>query len=101
MSSRTFRVWAPRAEALALRLPGEGIPLRDPGYLGFYEIEGEADHDDTYFYVVDGRALRDPWSRSQPQGLRGPSRVFAPRPVAPFEAPPLDELVVYELHVGT
>jgi maltooligosyltrehalose trehalohydrolase len=101
MSSRTFRVWAPRAESLALRLRGEDIPMRDPDYLGFYELQAEADHDENYFYVVDGKELPDPWSRWQPDGIRGPSRVFDPQPVTPFQAPSLDELVIYELHVGT
>ena len=101
MSKRTFRVWAPRARTLALRIRGEDVAMSDPDYLGFYEAEAEAAHGDDYFYVVDGQELPDPWTRWQPDGLRGPSRVFDPRPLAPFEAPPLEDLVVYELHVGT
>jgi maltooligosyltrehalose trehalohydrolase len=101
MSSRTFRVWALRAESLALRLRGEDIPMRDPDHLGFYEVQAEAEHGDDYFYVVNGDEFPDPWSRWQPQGVRGPSRVFDARPVAPFEPPALEELVIYELHVGT
>src|SRR2546423_14255513 len=60
MSSRTFRVWAPRAKSLALRIRGEDVPLRDPDYLGWYEVETEADYGDNYFYVVDGDELPDP-----------------------------------------
>jgi maltooligosyltrehalose trehalohydrolase len=101
MSSRTFRVWAPRAETLALRLRGEDIPLSGPDYLGWYEVEAEAEHGDNYFYVVDGEEFPDPWSRWQPDGLRGPSRVFDPQPLEPWEPPALGELVLYELHVGT
>src|SRR5215218_2793558 len=97
MSRRTFRVWAPRAESLALRLRGEDIPMRDPDYLGFYEVEADAEHGDDYVYVVDGKELPDPWSRWQPQGLRGPSRVFDAQPVTTFAPPPLEELVLYEL----
>jgi maltooligosyltrehalose trehalohydrolase len=94
-------VWAPRAESLALRIRGEDIPMTDPDPLGFYEIEAEAEHGDNYFYVVNGKAFPDPWSRWQPDGIRGPSRVFDPQPVARFERPPLADLVIYELHVGT
>jgi len=101
MSSRTFRVWAPRAQTLALRIRGEDIPMRDPDQLGFYEVDAEAQHGDNYFYVVDGDELPDPWSRWQPDGLRGPSRVFDPRSGTPWEPPSLDEIVMYELHVGT
>jgi maltooligosyltrehalose trehalohydrolase len=101
MSRRTFRVWAPRAETLALRIRGVDIPMTDPDHLGFYEVEAEAEDGDNYFYVVNGDELPDPGSRWQPDGLRGPSRVFEPRPIEQFAPPALDDLVVYELHVGT
>src|SRR3954451_20997415 len=101
MSNRTFRVWAPRADTLALRIRGQDLPMRDPDYLGFYEVEADAEHGDDYFYVGDGNELPDPWTRWQPDGLRGPSRVFETRALDPFEPPALEELVVYELHVGT
>jgi maltooligosyltrehalose trehalohydrolase len=101
MSKRTFRVWAPRAETLALRLGGEDIPMRDPDYLGWYELEADAEHGDNHFYVVDGDELPDPWTRWQPDGLRGPSRVFEPRSLPAFERAALEDLVIYELHVGT
>jgi maltooligosyltrehalose trehalohydrolase len=86
---------------MALRLRGEDIPLRDPDYLGFYEVQANAAHADDYVYVVDGKELPDPWSRWQPDGIRGTSRVFEPRPLAAFDPPSRDELVIYELHVGT
>src|SRR3954449_451079 len=101
MSNRTFRVWAPRADTLALRLRGEDIPMGEPDEFGWYGIQTDAEHGDNYFYVVDGKALPDPWSRWQPDGLRGPSRLFDPRPVTPWQSPPLEELVLYELHIGT
>src|SRR3954463_7090719 len=101
MSNRTFRVWAPRPGSVALRLRGEDLPLGEPDYLGWREVEAEAEHGENYFYVVDGKELPDPWSRWQPAGLRGPSRVFEPQPVTPWRSPPLEELVLYELHIGT
>src|SRR4051794_7589993 len=101
MSNRTFRVWAPRPDSLTLRLRGEDLPLAEPDRLGWREVEAEAEHGENYFYVVDGEELPDPWTRWQPDGLRGPSRVFDPQPVTPFETPALADLVIYELHVGT
>jgi maltooligosyltrehalose trehalohydrolase len=101
MSSRSFRVWAPRAESLALRIQGEDIPMGDPDYLGWYEVQAEAEHGDNYWFVVNGDELPDPWTRWQPEGLRGTSRVFEPRPLPAFEPPALVDLVIYELHVGT
>ena len=50
-------------------------------------------------------SCRIPASRHQPQGLRGPSRVLDPASFdwtdAGFRPPPLEQLVSYELHVGT
>jgi maltooligosyltrehalose trehalohydrolase len=62
----------------------------------------DAQAGDDYEFVLDRQALPDPCSRWQPEGLRGPSRVVAPAAPARLEGmPSLDELVVYELHVGT
>src|SRR5256714_10910227 len=104
MSSRTFRVWAPRADSLALRIRGEDTPLRDRDDLGWYEVEAEGEHGDNYFYVVDGGELPDPCSRWQPDGIRGPSRVFDPAAhewASGGVALELRDVVLYELHVGT
>jgi maltooligosyltrehalose trehalohydrolase len=52
-----------------------------------------------------GDELPDPVSRWQPDGVHGPSAVVEPGAFAwtddGFRAPPLSELVIYELHVGT
>src|SRR3954453_19044845 len=99
-----FRVWAPRAESLALRVRGEDLQLADVGH-GVFEIEAEAEHDENYIYVVDGEELPDPCTRWQPDGLRGPSRVPDPSTFAwsddGFTPPALEDVVLYELHVGT
>lgn len=55
-----------------------------------------------YEFVLDGRALPDPYARFLPQGVHGPARV-----VAPTEASALPRILgarewsIYELHVGT
>jgi maltooligosyltrehalose trehalohydrolase len=58
-----------------------------------------------YEFVLDGGpALPDPVSRSQPQGLTGPSRVVdlaAPVVSSDWTGLSLRDLVIYELHVGT
>jgi maltooligosyltrehalose trehalohydrolase len=99
-----FRVWAPRADSLSLKLSGQELPLRDAGY-GIHEAVAPARGGEDYGYVVDGQELPDPCSRWQPQGLRGPSRVFDARSLPGsgdgFEPASADQLVVYELHVGT
>jgi len=95
-----FRVWAPRAESISLRLHDSDVSLEHAGS-GVYEVVAPADAGDDYWFCLDGRRLPDPCSRWQPEGLRGPSRVFSPGAVDPFDPPACSELVIYELHVGT
>ena len=99
-----FRVWAPRAESLALRVGGRDVGLADAGY-GVREVTTEAAGGDDYAFVVDGNELPDPCTRWQPGGLRGPSRVLDPASFewsdGGFRPAPLADQVLYELHVGT
>jgi maltooligosyltrehalose trehalohydrolase len=96
----SFRVWAPNAESVALELRSGEVSLEAAGY-GVYEAAAEARAGDDYAFVVDGEPLPDPCSRWQPAGLRGRSRLLEPPALEPFDPPALEELVVYELHVGT
>ena len=101
-----FRVWAPRAgEGVAVRL-GAGDPALDvrlePAGYGVYEGIAAAAPGEDYWIMVDGRELPDPCSRWQPEGLRGPSRVWGGVEAGSrFDPPALGDLIVYELHVGT
>ncbi|HEX4283217.1 MAG TPA: malto-oligosyltrehalose trehalohydrolase, partial [Solirubrobacteraceae bacterium] len=105
-----FRVWAPRARAISLRLKGHDLQLEDAGY-GIYETVAEARAGDDYVFVLDGHELPDPCSRWQPEGIRGPSRILdlagttrtgrAASPTSPHQTPPMSDLVIYELHIGT
>ena len=95
-----FRVWAPRAASIALRVGGRDVALRDAGY-GVYETLTPADPGDDYVYVLGGHPLPDPASRSQPQGIRGPSRIIEVSPPTPASVPHMRDLVIYELHIGT
>jgi maltooligosyltrehalose trehalohydrolase len=95
-----FRVWAPSADSVALRVGDFDTPMTDAG-LGVHEVTATANAGDDYWFVLDGSPFPDPATRWQPHGLRGPSRVFAaPSPLAGRPAT-LGELVLYELHVGT
>jgi maltooligosyltrehalose trehalohydrolase len=98
-----FRVWAPNAGQLALRLGETDFPIDAEGYGVFSTVQSAAQGTD-YWFVVDGTAVPDPASRWQPHGLRGPSRVFEPSTPPPLglaERVPLDQLVILELHIGT
>lgn len=98
-----FRVWAPRAHTLGLRVGERTHALTDAGY-GVYEAVAPADAGDDYVFVVDGHERPDPCSRWQPQGVRGPSRLLdargLPGAADGFTPVAADELIVYELHVG-
>lgn len=104
-----FRVWAPRAKTLAVRIVNAALApvpmVRSEDGVFEVLVEGIRAGAD-YMYVIDGERERpDPVSRLQPHGVHGPSRVVLP--VAPVQAqstlkcPAVTELLLYELHVGT
>jgi len=71
------RVWAPKAERVAVRLGKEDHPLEPEG-LGVWSGSPPWQAGDDYWVVLDGRRLPDPYTRLQPKGLRGHSRVVDP-----------------------
>jgi maltooligosyltrehalose trehalohydrolase len=99
-----FRVWAPQAEEVAVQLDGELLPLA-PLSEGVFTLEARVAAGSDYRFVLDGQlALPDPASRSQPDGVGGRSRILDPRRfrwrARDWPGLSLEELVVYELHVG-
>src|SRR5947209_9659298 len=77
-----FRVWAPSAESLAVRVVGDEARTvemaRTDGDTFEARVRGVGAGAD-YFYVVNGERERpDPVSRFQPAGVHGPSRVVDP-----------------------
>jgi maltooligosyltrehalose trehalohydrolase len=73
---------------------------------GFHEVDVAGAGPGTRYQLVlpDGRALPDPASRRQPEGVHAASEVFDPSQFAwknPFRGVRRNELVLYELHVGT
>jgi maltooligosyltrehalose trehalohydrolase len=101
-----FRVWAPRARLVEVRLMSRGrlVPLEERAE-GWHAGSAEASPGDRYVYRLDGGIERpDPASRSQPEGVHGPSAVADPDfPWTDERWPgrPLSELAFYEIHVGT
>jgi maltooligosyltrehalose trehalohydrolase len=97
-----FRVWAPRASRVAVRVHDRDHALERAAD-GVWTAEVFADPGDDYLFALEGQLLPDPWSRSQPEGIRGPSRIVdtSAFSIAPGPRLTLDELVLYELHVGT
>lgn len=98
------RVWAPRAGRVAVRTPGGDHLLADAGH-GVHEGAVPLAPSDHYWILLDGEALPDPCSRWQPEGICGPSRVLDPGAFhwtdTEWPGTDLEQLVLYELHVGT
>ncbi len=104
-----FKVWAPRAETMNVELHAanpRSIPLT-PTQHGYWEatVSGVS-ADACYSYAINQRLQRpDPASRFQPEGVHGPSVVVDPSGFSwtdgHWRGLPLDEFIIYELHVGT
>jgi maltooligosyltrehalose trehalohydrolase len=101
-----FCVWAPHATDVALRLidheRDEPMARTEDGYFTC-AVEGVRPGD-RYFYLLDGEKERpDPASRSQPEGVHGPSAVVDgafPWTDERWLPPVLRNSAFYELHVG-
>jgi len=105
-----FRFWAPQCEAVNLRL-GNGAGGGDEPMTklprGWFELEvaGAGAGTRYNFVLPDGTAVPDPASRYQPDDVHGPSEVVDPRAFPwtdeGWRGRPWEEVVFYQLHVGT
>ncbi len=99
-------MWAPRARRLAVRVGGRDYSLQ-AGSGGMFagDVPGAGAGSRYQLRLDDGRLLPDPATRRQPEGVHGPSQVFDPSRYAWrhgfWKGLPLEQLVFYELHVGT
>lgn len=102
-----FRVWAPKAQRLAVRIIGDrqyAMEREDEEI--FRALVPKVAAGSDYLYVIDdSRERPDPVSRSQPDGVHSPSRVVDPDAFdwsdRGWNGLALDEYVIYELHAGT
>jgi maltooligosyltrehalose trehalohydrolase len=101
-----FRVWAPHARQVELRLVnGPQLPMqRDES--GVFALEHPARAGDRYFYIVDvATPVPDPVSRLLPEGVHGPTEIVDPNAFRwsdhDWRGLPLEQYIIYELHVGT
>ena len=94
-----IEVWAPKAQTVAVHTADGVYPLTRDGELWLGTFPGG--HGTEYLLCLDdGETYPDPCSRWQPFGVRGPSAVVQPEPGERIGLS-LDDLVLYELHVGT
>src|SRR5262249_18311125 len=108
-----WRVWAPLARRVELVLYGSG-PVVEPATIAmqnkpgglFTHTEPRLVEGQRYAYRLDGGPPRpDPASRWQPDGVHRPSAVVCfdrfEWSEGDWRGLPRNELVIYELHVGT
>jgi len=100
-----FRVWAPSAGRVEVVLADLRATLA-PEERGYHAGDVASVGSGTrYRFSLDGAApLPDPASRHQPDGVHGPSAVLDTSfdwTDGSWRPPPLRDLVLYELHVGT
>jgi maltooligosyltrehalose trehalohydrolase len=104
-----FRLWAPSAASIALRLHADGGPRDIPMQTlagGWHElVVPSAGPGSRYAFVTpSGLAVPDPASRFNPDDVHAPSMVVDPAAHAwrdtGWTGRPWHEAVIYELHVG-
>jgi maltooligosyltrehalose trehalohydrolase len=102
------RVWAPKAEAVAVKLVKEdrSFPLSREEYGYWKQTMDSFRPSDRYTFVLDGeKELPDPASLSQPEGVHGPSRALDLTGFRwtdqGWQNLPLEDYLLYELHTGT
>lgn len=104
-----FVVWAPFREEVAVHIVSDKnqiIPMVKDEW-GYFKVIAEQINPGTlYYYKLQGEQERpDPASHSQPNDVHGPSEVIDHSQMKwtdlNWSGIPLEEMIIYELHVGT
>jgi len=100
-----FSVWAPRAAQVDLVIDDAVAGALTPASDGYHSDVFHAPAGTRYRYLLDGRGpFADPASRSQPDGIHGPSAVVSglrAEPEGGWRGLPMSASVICEIHVGT
>lgn len=104
-----FLVWAPFQEEVAVQIISAKplvIPMKKDKWGYFKVIAEDIDPGTLYYYKLSGEKDRpDPASQSQPKDVHGPSEVIDHSQMKwtdqDWSGIPLEEMIIYELHVGT
>ncbi|HEY7024727.1 MAG TPA: malto-oligosyltrehalose trehalohydrolase [Candidatus Limnocylindrales bacterium] len=105
MTDFPLRVWAPTATHVDGVVGARRIALEPTGDGWWLSNERLSPGTDYKFSLDGGAPVPDPRSRSQPNGVDGPSRIVDPATFqwtdSEFVPTRLDRAVIYELHIGT
>ena len=100
-----FRVVSPTAGRMEVVVDGASHPLTKTGDATFEAFVPEVQAGARYHLLKDGTKMPDPASRFQPEGVHGPSEVINPHTYEwhdkDWRGVAQQDLVFYELHVGT
>jgi len=104
-----FTVWAPSHEEVAVQIVSpthRSLPMQKDDWGYFNVLAEDIEPGTLYFYKLGGETEKpDPASHSQPKDVHGPSEVVAHTQMnwtdAGWSGIPLEEMIIYELHVGT
>ena len=103
-----FRLWAPQCNEVSVEIEGidPALMSHEPdGYFSCWPHSARAGMRYRFRLDRSDKPLPDPASRLQPDGPHGPSEIVDPDAFAwsdgAWRGLPREQLVVYELHVGT
>lgn len=113
-----WRIWAPFSKTVSLvtfacddkhsphKKDHREVAMLSEEFGYFSHQEANVPEGLRYYYKLDdGREFPDPTSRWQPEGVHGPSAVFFPTvhrwKDAAWRGVAREDLIIYELHVGT
>ena len=102
-----FRLWAPKAASVAVRLSELERDFAMSGlHDGWFELVTEARAGTQYQFKIDNQhSVPDPASRFQTSTVHGASEIIDPLAYEwrdnEWHGRPWEEAVIYELHVGT
>ncbi|MFN7133753.1 MAG: malto-oligosyltrehalose trehalohydrolase, partial [Myxococcales bacterium] len=102
----TFRVWAPNTDRLELLVEGRPPVALSRDADGLFEahVPGVRAGDRYVYRFPDGRQRPDPASRLQEESVHAQSTVVDPAfdwTDRDWKGVPLEDLILYELHIGT
>ncbi|WP_025884666.1 malto-oligosyltrehalose trehalohydrolase [Asaia prunellae] len=100
-----FTLWAPSCETVSIQIENDVSRPMHRDTDGIFTLAVNCPPGTRYRYLVrDDLAVPDPASRSQPEGVHGPSAVTDPKAylwqTPDWQGRPWNEAVIYELHAG-
>jgi len=104
-----FIVWAPEKKKVTLHIvhPAEQKVEMQKDAEGYFSVEVNTPTGTRYVYIIDDaqNGLPDPASQYQPEGVHGPSEVVEHTSYkwndSQWKVPKFEDLIIYELHIGT